>query len=407
MLFDLVAAFWLLGCYDRGNMMEVWTVHPIAIKGGTVIDGTGTEPLRDGVVLVRDGRIAAIGKPGEVEIPSDAEVIDASGKTVMPGMIDSHMHLSGTYRAVRLLRQTLEAGFTTIGHVGGLSGSGVVALRDAIECGDLRGCSRLVAGAVVAPTAGHVRGRTADGPWEVRKAVREMVAARVDFIKTSASGGFWAPHEECWWRDYTFEELAALTDEAHSVGMRVGVHAHSQPGLDNSIRAGIDIIYHGAFIDDAAIDGIAGKGLYYIPTLRVTTERNIRVKVEANRPWEARKIKEAHPIHREGVRKAHERGVKIGVGTDLPGTPPWRAGDNAVELVELVKCGLSPMEAIEAATRVTAEALGIDDEIGTVESGKKADIIVVDGDPLDDITVLTEIDRIVVVIKDGVKEKGA
>jgi len=223
----------------------------------------------------------------------------------------------------------------------------------------------------------------------------------VDFIKTAASGGFWAEHEECWWRDYAYEELEALTDEAHAVGKRVAVHAHSQPGLNDSIRAGIDTIHHGAFIDDEALEGMAEQGLYFIPTLRVTSERNIAIKEAAGRPWEARKMGEAHEVHREGVRKARELGITIAVGTDLPGTPPWTAGMTAAELIELVVCGLTPMEALVAGTRNSAQALGLDGELGTIEAGKIADLVLVAGNPLEHLSVLTEEESILLVMKAG------
>lgn len=143
------------------------------------------------------------------------------------------------------------------------------------------------------------------------------------------------------------------------------------------------------------------RGLFFVPTLRVTSERNIAIKEQAGRPWEARKMREAHGIHREGVRKARALGIRMGVGTDLPGTPPWRAGQTAVELVELTACGLTPMEAIVAGTRASAESLGKADDLGTIEPGKRADLVLLDADPLADITVLTGERHIRMVMKDG------
>ncbi|HOQ30026.1 MAG TPA: amidohydrolase family protein, partial [Armatimonadota bacterium] len=211
-----------------------------AILNATLIDGTGRPPLPESVVVIRSGWFEAVGQAGEVAVPGDVETIDAAGRYLIPGLFDCHMHIGGgPYRAIKTLRDTLAMGVTTVAHVGGFrAGAEVAALRDAIEQGLVGPCSRLVAGAVVAATAGHVMGRTADGPWEVRKAVREQRVANIDFIKTAASGGFWAEHEECWWRDYTYEELEALVDEAHAVGKPVAVHAHTQPGLNNAIRAG-------------------------------------------------------------------------------------------------------------------------------------------------------------------------
>jgi len=374
-----------------------------AILNATLIDGTGRPPLPESVVVIRSGWFEAVGQAGEVAVPGDVETIDAAGRYLIPGLFDCHMHIGGgPYRAIKTLRDTLAMGVTTVAHVGGFrAGAEVAALRDAIEQGLVGPCSRLVAGAVVAATAGHVMGRTADGPWEVRKAVREQRVANIDFIKTAASGGFWAEHEECWWRDYTYEELEALVDEAHAVGKPVAVHAHTQPGLNNAIRAGADMIHHGAFIDDEALRGIAERNIFFIPTLRVTSERNIAIKEQAGRPWEARKMREAHPIHREGVRKARALGIRIGVGTDLPSTPPWRAGQTAVELLELAACGFSPMETIIAATRTSAECLGKAHELGTIEPGKRADLILLDADPLVALSILTEERHIRMVIKDG------
>ena len=251
----------------------------------------------------------------------------------------------------------------------------------------------MLVAAMVNATGGHVRSRSADadGPWEIRKAVREMLSAGADLIKTAATGGFMWKHERITWEDYTLEELTALVAEAHSKEKRVAVHAHSQPGLNTAIQAGCDIIAHGALIDEEALEGIAAKHLYYMPTLYITSDAVI------NRPNLPEHMKErmsqAHPVHRTGVRKAHHKGITICVGTD--GGP----GDATLELVELVTCGLSPMEAIVAGTCNTADAFGIDDMVGTLEPGKQADILVVDGDPLEDISLFVDEKNILLVMK--------
>jgi len=375
-----------------------------AIIGGRVIDGTGRDPIESGVVLVDGNKVAAVGKTAAVSIPPDAELIDAAGKTVMPCLMDGHMHvtampafldtlghLRANLKAVARLRECLSWGTATVANVGGCPEN--VILREAIEAGHVDRCARLLVGAMVNATGGHVRGRAADGPWEVRKAVREMILANVDFIKTAASGGFQWEHERIWWEDYTVEELTALVAEAHSKGKRVAVHAHSQPGLNHAIEAGCDIIAHGALIDDEALEGIAAGGLWYMPTLYITSRRVIDRPSLA--PHMKQRMEQAHPVHRAGVRKAHEMGIKIAVGTD--GGP----GDVMFELVELVQCGLSPMDAIVAATRTTAEALDVLDHLGTLEPGKKADILIVKCNPLEDISALTDKDNIVLVMKDG------
>ena len=373
-----------------------------AVLHGTLIDGTGAEPVANSAIIVRDDRIEAVGRADEVAVPEGVEIIDASGKTVMPGIIEGHAHVDGSPRGQKVLRLSLQRGITTVCSVS--ANVRGIELRNGIEDGAVRGCARLIAGCVVSCTHGHVKFRTADGPWEVRKAVREMVMAGADFIKTAASGGFWSPDEVCAVRNYTYEELEALSDEAHAWQVSVVVHCHTQPGLNNCIKAEIDQIHHGAFIDAEAVHGIAEKRLFYIPTLAVTCERNIIAK--ADRPWETKEMKESQPIHRAGVRLAHEIGVKIGVGTDYPGTPKtWKIGVRKMfELQELVACGLTPMEAIVAATRTTADAYGKLDAFGTLEAGKKADLLVVTGNPLEDVAVMYDGDNINLVMKDGVVE---
>ena len=372
----------------------------IAVLHGTLIDGTGTEPLADSAVIIDGGRIEAVGPSAELDIPQHADIIEAAGKTLMPGMLEGHAHVDGDASAVRVLRLSLRRGITTIASVS--ANPPGIQLRDAIEAGHVRGCSRLMAGCIVTPTNGHVKYRAADGPWEVRKAVREMVAAGADFIKTAASGGFWGQDENCSVRNYTAEELQALADEAHAWDVPVVVHAHTQPGLNHAIDAGIDQIHHGAFIDTEAVYRILERGLYYMPTLRVTCDKNIHAWPD--RPWMMEEMQQAQPIHRKGVRLAHRIGVKIAVGSDYPGSShAWEIGDaTAWELMELVGCGMSPMQALVAATRTTAEAYGRADELGTIEPGKRADLLLLRADVLDDIENLYDAANIELVMKDGV-----
>ena len=369
-----------------------------------IIDGTGREPIELGALVLNGTLIEAVGKADEIRIPDDCEQIDGRGNTLIPGLFDGHMHvtrfpalldahghITQNLRAVGKLQRCLKWGTTTVANMGGCPEN--VLLRRAIEEGYVTGCSRLVIAAMVNPTGGHVRGRAADGPWEVRKAVREMLTAGADLIKTSASGGFQWEHEDITWEDYTTEELKALADETHAKGKRVAVHAHAQPGLDHSIEAGCDIIMHGALIDEKALEGIAAKNLYYMPTLYITSER---VFSKPNLPKHMKeRMSRAHPVHRAGVRKAHEMGVTIAAGTD--GGP----GHVMTELTELVKCGLSPMEAIVAGTRNTADAYGMLDTTGTLEPGKRADLLLVKGNPLENVSLLTKQDNILLVMKEG------
>jgi len=376
-----------------------------AVLHGTLIDGTGAEPIADSAVVIRGKSIEMLGTASDVNLPDGAEVIDATGKTVMPGIIEGHAHVAGTPVGQRVLRLSLQAGITTVCSVS--ANVRGIELRDGIDDGSVRGCSRMIAGCIVSCTNGHVKFRTADGPWEVRKAVREMVQARADFIKTAASGGFAGQHERCADPNYTPEELRALVDEAHAWGRPVVVHCHTQPGLAYCIETGTDQVHHGAFIDDDAVRGIKHSDLYYIPTLAVTADRNIEGILTSKSPWQAEEMRQAQQIHRDGVRLAHEIGVKIGVGCDYPGGPWWKIGERTmVELQELVACGLTPMEAIVAATRTNADAYRKLDELGTLEPGKRADLLIVDGDPLADISLLADPDNINIVIKDGIVESA-
>jgi len=369
-----------------------------AIVGARVVDGTGAEPIAEGALVVSDGRIEDVGTSGEVDVPEDARVIDGAGMTVLPGLIDAHMHVGFGFAPVRKLQDCLRRGTTTVATVTG--GPGAVELREAIEAGVIEGCARYHVGAVVGCTFGHLRredgnvaGVTADGPWEVRRGVREMVQAGADFIKTAASGGFQWADEAVTGPNYTQEELDALVDEAHAWHRRVSVHAHTQPGIGMSIRAGIDMIHHGSYIDDEGLQNLLESGLHFVPTLYITSERSFsRESLPAHI---AERMRDAHRPHREGVARAIEMDIPIAVGTD--GGP----GDAAFELAELVACGMTPMQAIVAGTRGTAEALGIDDRTGTLAPGNQADLLMVRGDPLADIALLEDAEAIALVMRDG------
>ncbi len=369
----------------------------------TLIDGLGGEPIKNVNVLTDGQKISSIDFDNYCNTTDDYLVIDATGKFMIPGLIDVHMHVTSmpayldayghldqNLKAISKLRKCLQAGTTTVANVGGSAEN--VYLKKAIDRGDITGCASLVVGMMVNATGGHVRGRSADGPWEVRKAVREAIMAGADFIKTAASGGFMWEDREISWEDYTYEELVALVCEAHTKDKKVAVHAHTQPGLNNSIKSACDIITHGALIDDEALEGILKKDLYFIPTLFITSDKTLE---RPNLPlFMKQRMQLAHPVHREGVKKAHKMGIKIGAGTD--GGP----GDILIELKELTKCGLSPMEAIVAGTRNSADSLGILKTVGTVEAGKYADLVILSKDPTEDIDLLCT-ENIEMVIKRG------
>ncbi|MDP7673747.1 MAG: amidohydrolase family protein [Dehalococcoidia bacterium] len=375
-----------------------------AIIGSTIIDGTGSDPLRNGTILIEDGKIVEVGNVDQIKLGPDVERIDAIGKFTMPGIIDSHVHVTPNqdvpddirinlrvgFNAISLLRQSLGAGVTTVVSIGG--GPSTVELTNAINEGYVDRCANQITAGVVNASGGHVRGRHADGPWEIRKAVRELASAGCTMIKTAATAGFQWEHERVHWPDYTEEELTALVDEARMRDMPVAAHAHGHEGLKYAVNARVHMIHHGALIDDEGLEAINKADLYFVPTLFTTSIGRV-AKVE--QPWTKERMEAAYPIHREGVSKAYKMGTKIALGTD------GGAGDAMIELSEFVDCGLSPMDAIVAGTRNTADALSILDRVGTIESGKDADLLIIGKNPLDDINVLQNQENIELVMTHG------
>lgn len=371
---------------------------------GTLIDGNGGVPVEDSYILIEGEYICEVGKAENAVVPTDAETIDVSGKFIIPGLIEGHAHYGG-YGCIPILQKSLQRGITSLACV--CAGENGIELRNTIRDQKLRGCAKVIAGCIVTPTHGHVKDYAmgpADGPWEVRRMVRRFAEMEADFIKTAASGGFWDKNEKCAVRNYTREELDALADEAHAWDLKCVVHAHTQPGINNSIDAGIDQIHHGGFIDEEGIRKIMEKGLYYMPTLRVTSFRNLNAW--PTRPWMQEEMALANPVNRAGLKLAHEIGVKIMVGTDYPGSASeWEPGEStSYEMMEMQACGMTPMELIVAATRTNAEGYGKLNEIGTIEAGKFADIVVLNKTPLEDIAVLHEKQTIAMVLRDGIVE---
>ncbi|NIM46138.1 MAG: amidohydrolase family protein [Nitrososphaeria archaeon] len=403
-----------------------------AIRCGTLIKGTGEPPIKNGVVVIEGSKITAVGV--DAQIPSGAKVIDASGKTVMPGLIDTHVHLGmvETPRsqmviemlkapisllvlyAAKHAREMLEAGFTTCRDLGPtqyLQATPSLSLRKAIELGIVPGCRIMVAG-VVSMSAGHYdmfrpsnwprpTNEMVDGVWAVRKRVRELIRENVDLIKTCAGGGVAGEGEEIWWRNYTVEELQAIVDEAHAQRRKVAAHVYTAPLIKNALEAGIDTIEHGCFLDDEIIEMMLHKGTFLVPTLTVYSERNLMIRPDQPE-YLRRKAREVIDASIVAFKKAHKAGIKIAMGTDLfiqyPPAPMF--GDNAYELELYVRYGMSEMEAILTATKIAAEALGRD-QLGTLEEEKLADIIIINGDPLKNIKILQDRENIRMVIRNG------
>jgi imidazolonepropionase-like amidohydrolase len=403
----------------------------IVLNGGTLIDGTGAAPVTQSAVVIRNGRIETVGTAGAPTWPKDADVIDLSGKTVLPGLIDCHDHMAlhgydlprrwfldepastRSLRTAQAIQQTLARGYTAVRDAGGLD----AGFRLAVEEGLIRGPRLLTAISIISPIggigdrvapSGHEcvvppdtalpRG-VARGVDDVRNVVRTMVRAGADVIKCATTGGA-SSRKGHGPRDAAFslDEMKALVDEAHALGRKVMCHALGGRGLRIAVEAGVDSIEHGCYLDEDAelIPMMAEQGTVFVPTLLV---------YEYHRESKSPHVKErAHALlahHIESVQRALAAGVKVVAGTDAGGHghPP-----NAGELPLLAQAGLTPMQALQAATGWAAECLGLGQELGTVEKGKLADLVVVDGDPLADLRILQDLERITLVVKEGVVE---
>jgi imidazolonepropionase-like amidohydrolase len=375
------------------------------IVGATVFTGAGSV-LERGAVLLSDSRIAAVER--EITPPPDANVIDAAGQFLMAGLIDAHSHLAlpdvperpephpdTPFLAARAARAKLSAGITTVRDVGG-NNHVDLALKRAIERGDVLGPRMLVAGKPIAATGGHIWywAREADGPDEVRKAVREQIKAGADLIKLMLSGGAANVGERPDRMQLKEDEIRAAVAEATESGRRVAAHALPSRAIQIAADAGIASIEHGAFLDEAAIEALVRNGTYLVPTQAVY--QRIADNVDG---WSEDKALASQAIVAQKVpalRQAIEAGVKIGIGTDSGRHFP--ANEIASELIVLGQAGLKPEAALLAATRGNAQLLGIENEIGTVEVGKRADLVLLAGDPRAD---LGQLRHVKVVVHDG------
>ena len=386
----------------------------IAIRAGHVIDTVAGRVRGAQVIIVRAGLIADVGP--DVPVPAGARILDLSAYTVLPGLMDAHTHLTIDQRnqdplaelehtaAERALgsipnaRAVLLAGFTTVRDLGSYRALVDVALRDAINRGDVIGPRMYVAGAYVtiAGGAGAVTGFSPDltlpwdlrygaanSPSEVRERVRMLAGQRVDVIKMFATGAVLTHNSNPAGREATPEELAAGADEARNFGLRLAVHAHGAEGIKAAIRAGAASIEHGTLLDDEGRALMRQHGTYLVPTLE------IRDCVGQNYPAEfVNKAQQIMTAQLANFRKAVEAGVKIGFGTDIG---VCRFGTNAREFTLMVENGMTPMQAIQAATTADADLLGVSSKLGSITRGKLADIIAVRGDPLQDVRLLEDV----------------
>jgi imidazolonepropionase-like amidohydrolase len=410
------------------------------LRGARLIDGTGAPP-KLATVVVEGACIAAVLDGAPTELPPDLAagggpdalvVYDLAGMTLLPGLIDAHDHLShvgldvyrrlatssalACFELAATLRITLESGFTTIRDASGTP----AGAKEAVARGLVPGPRLVVSVTMITPTAGHgdrvhpcglpghfpvlpdVPSGIADGPDAVRRKVRELVRAGADWIKFCATGGISSAVGGPLGRQYTREEIVALVDEAHALGRPVMVHAYGGPGLRDALAAGVDTVEHGAYLwqDEEALRQMADRGVYLVPTLvnsRKCMERAQR-SPETTPEYIRRKAPEVAEHGVRTVQRALELGVPIAMGTDAG---MFGHGDNAAEIAALVGAGMTPMQALVASTATAAACIGLGNEVGTIVPGKRADLIVVDGDPLQDVSVLRDRTRIVLVMKDG------
>jgi len=398
------------------------------LTGATLIDGTGAAPVPDAAVVIDGDRITAAGPRAALSWPADAEVIDARGRTLIPGLIDAHDHLASHgyglatrlgldepastahLRTARVLAETLAIGYTTVRDAGGLD----AGFKLAVEQGLIPGPRLVLALQIISPTggigdrvspSGHdccgahdplLPPCVANGPDPVRDVVRTMVRAGADVIKTATTGGASSrPGHGPLDAAFSLAEMEALVTESHALGRRVMCHALGGPGLRTALAAGVDSIEHGCYLDeDATLLGqMAVQGTFFVPTLTVYVYHR-----ESPAPHVRERAVALHAHHVASVRRALELGVPIAAGTDAGGHGHPK---NALELKYLVEAGLTPMQALRAATQWAAACLGLEGEVGTIEQGRLADLVLVGGDPLDDVTLLLDPARIELVLKGG------
>jgi imidazolonepropionase-like amidohydrolase len=398
------------------------------LKGGRLIDGTGAAPLAGATVVIRDQRIDAVKTRAAGEWPQEAEIIDVTGMTILPGLIDCHDHLAlhgydlarrwgidepqstRTLRTANVLQETLAAGYTTIRDAAGLD----TGFKRAIEEGLIAG-PRLVTSLCIISPIGGIGDRVSPSGFsccvpndpllpdgvvnslaDVRPVVRRIVRAGADVIKCATTGGASSrpghgPRDGA----FNLDEMQALTEEAHALDRRVMCHALGGRGLRVAIEAGVDSIEHGCYLaeDPELLDTMAQRGIFFVPTFAVYDFHR-----KSPMPHVRERARELEEPHIESLRRALAAGVKIAAGTDAGG---HGHPSNALEIECLVKAGMTPLQALQAATGWAAECIGWERDLGTVKKGKLADLIVVDGDPLADVRLLQNPERIALVLKGG------
>lgn len=405
----------------------------LLLKNATLIDGSGADPRPDTALLIEGDRIAAVGADANLAAAPGTRTIDLAGKVVMPGLIDCHDHLAHTgfdlmeraaaplsltmMRIANNMKVTLEAGITTVRDLGGLD----IGFKMAVEQGLLPGPRLLLALTIISRTGGiddprlrsgvdlswknlpGLPSAVCDGVEECRKRVREVLHAGADVIKCASTGGVSSQTLTAAVPTLTLDELRVIVSEAHMVGKRTTVHAYGGPGLEHAVMAGIDSVEHGSFLCrlPETIARMADQGTFYVPTFMV-----LALHRERGSPFARQKASELAEEHRRSFAMAMEAGIPIAMGTDAGA---YGYGRNAWELELMTEAGMSPMQAIVASTKSAAECLGVESDLGTLEPGKYADLLVIDGNPLEEIGILQQRERIELVVKGGhiVVDRGA
>jgi imidazolonepropionase-like amidohydrolase len=388
----------------------------VAVKAGRLLDVKSGQYRENQIILIEGDRIQRVGPAAEVEIPSGAQVIDLFHRTVLPGLIDCHTHLTfspylGPYRALsmsvpreallgaRNARVTLEAGFTTVRNVAA-RGYSDIALRDAINAGDVSGPHIVASGPALGITGGHADENllapqfhyssegVADGVPAVIAKVRQNIKYGSDVIKFMATGGVLSEGDNPALEQYSPEEMRAIVETAHGLGRKVAAHAHGALGIRDAVLAGVDSIEHGSFINEDDIQLMKQRGTYLVPTLYLADWFMEHYREMGLNEDMVAKAKVVMPAARANVKRAMAEGVKIAFGTDAAVYPH---GLNAHEFAVMVSLGMTPLAAIQAATVNAADLLGWSDRIGTLDPGKFADLIAVEGDPLQDVRTLEHV----------------
>ena len=409
-------------------------MNTVAIIADRLVDGTGREPIEAAVVVIDGDRIRAAGSRSSVRVPDGAAVVEGDDFTLLPGFIDAHVHLavqSGvdfnrllmTRRSMLLLMAVPNSAATLAAGVTSLRDAGLspASVRDAIDAGYFAGPRCQMAVSILSQSGGHgdptmpcgcelsmdcgmdVPHGVVDGPEMMRRRVREVLAAGADWIKLCTSGGVLSPADHPDAAQFTIDEIRVAVEEAASQGKRVMAHAMSAAGIKNALRGGVTSIEHGCLLDEEAIALMKERDAWLVPTL--VAPRDVVAAAGQGRTIPEVMIEKARDIsvrHIESFRAAVAAGVNIAMGTDSAVGPH---GGNLRELALMVEGGMTALEAITASTSAPARLLRKEHELGTLEAGKLADLVVVRGDPLADISVLADPDRIRVVLKGGAPAK--